>query len=109
MVRLLLVYYDHYGLIATFVSLAGCSLLMAITAIPIYKFLLSMTNLDPLDADGVMLLMVSPLAIYLCPTFWASGLLIVERMWMLFGIHRRVGWQPNHFRKIIGRMVGENK
>jgi hypothetical protein len=108
-VRKLLVHYDRYGIIAAFVWFGGCIGIFVVTFVPINQFFLKFTSMGPQLSGFPSTLLISPIVIYICPVFWATGFLIAEQMWMFVGIHSRRGWEPHHFRKIIGRLAGENQ
>jgi hypothetical protein len=101
----LLLHYDKFGVAAALGWLALCAGAIVIPTLIIEQLTLSLTNIDP----NVSVLLVSPIAIYIAPTFWAAAAVLTERIWMFVGIHWLCGWEPYRFRKMIGRLVGENK
>jgi hypothetical protein len=103
--RKLLLHYDKFGVVAALGWLVLCMVAIAIPALIIEQLILGFTKIDP----DVSVLLLSPIVIYMVPTFWVAGTLIVERIWMFVGIHWLFGWEPYRFRKMFGRLVGENK
>jgi len=39
----------------------------------------------------------------LIPTFWASGILLIERLWMFSGVYRLLGVRQHYLRDLFGR------
>jgi hypothetical protein len=109
LVRRLLDHYDRYGVVAAFAWLALYLGIAAILLIPINQAFLSFTNIGPQLSIFPTMLIASPVIIYITPVMWAAGFLIVERMWMFVGIQRLRGLEPYHYRKLIGRLAGEQK
>ncbi len=107
LVRKLLAHYDKFGVLAAMVWLLGCVGLVVALHVAINWFFLTTTLIPPNLTVFPTMLFLSPVVIYFCPPVWASIFLIAERMWMLVGIHKLKGWEPFHFRKMIGRLVNE--
>lgn len=107
LVRRLLVHYDRYGVVAALAWFLICCGLIAVTFIPLNAFFLHVLHIKPQLSVFPTLLLISPIVVYLAPTVWACGFLVAERMWMIVGIHAIKGWEAHKFRKLIGRLAGE--
>jgi hypothetical protein len=105
--RKLLSHYDKFGVAAALGWSALCTGAIAIPTLIIEQLISVFTSIG--RKDFLTMLLVSPIVIYIVPTFWVAGTLIVERLWMFVGIHWLFGWEPYRFRKMIGRLVGEHK
>lgn len=107
LVRRLLVHYDHYGVVAAFAWLAACNGLLAATLIPAEMLFSNVIKIEPPISAFCSIFLLSPMVIYVAPTYWSTLFLIADSMWMFLGIHEFQGWEPHRFRKLIGRLVDE--
>lgn len=109
LVRLLLIHYDRFGVVALFGWLVCTIALIAIPSVITQQFFIKFVGLNIRLAGFPTTLVISPLVIYLCPTFWAAGLLINERLWMFMGFYKFFVWEPHRLRKMIGKLAHERK
>ena len=101
--------YDRYGVISAVAWLVLCLVIIAVIFIPANMFFLNVMHMTQKNSGLPAMLLISPVVIYIAPIFWATLFLIAEQMWMLVGIHNILGWEQHKFRKIIGRLAGEQK
>jgi hypothetical protein len=109
LVRRLLVHYDRYGVVAALEWLVASTSVIALAFLAVNAFFLHMVHVKPRLSGLPTAFLISPVVIYIVPTLWASGFLIIERMWMFVGIHAANGWEPYKIRKLIGRLAGEQR
>ena len=106
-VRKLLTHYDRFGIIALVLWLAALVCAISLPFIMIQYVVVSITGLNDRLSSFTTTVLVSPIVVYVCPPLWAAGFLLNERIWMLVGIHKFMGWESFHIRKMIGKMAGE--
>ena len=109
LVRLLLIHYDRFGVIALVCWLACMIGIVAIPSLIAQEFFVKFMKMSVRLAGFPIMLIVSPIVIFVSPVSWAAGLLLVERQWMLIGLYSLFGWEPFRFRKLIGRLAQEKK
>ena len=109
LVRLLLVHYDRFGIIALVGWLVSMIGVIAIPTLLVDQFFHQITNLNDRFISFIAIFVVLPIVIYFYPALQTAGFLLIERLWMCVGIYTLFGWEPYRFRKLVGRLAHENK
>jgi hypothetical protein len=109
LVRLLLLHYDRYGVVAL-ISWLGCLVVViAIPSVIAQQFFVNYLDVSISLAGFPVILLISPIVIYVFLAFQSTILLLNERLFMLLGFYKLFGWKPHRFRKLIQKLVSENK